>query len=465
MKVKLLEGSCIHSLKSLPDESVHTIVTSPPYWGLRSYGTSPQIWGGKPQCNHVWEGEKTKRPNASGGHNSKKLKTKGTENFQASVDYKDRASYSNICQKCGAWKGELGGEPTLQRYVQNMVRIFREIRRVLRSDGTVWLNIGDSYNGSGGAGGDYNEGGIKAGQPKYPGRKVTGLKPKDLCGVPWRLAFALQDDGWILRSEIIWSKGISFCPAYSGSVMPESVTDRPSRAHENIFLLTKSPKYFYDNEAIREPNSTLWTESWGDHRRNKVVGKMADTEHTKEEFDDKYRHGGRNVRSVWAIPTEPFKGSHFAVMPTALVEPCIKAGTSEKGVCSKCGSPYERIVEKGEPIEEQKQYCGADSNGEALKDYDTDWVQNPSDVKHRILEGMVEHKTIEWKQTCKCKDASIVPATVLDPFGGSGTTALVAHNLDRDSISIELNPQYCDLQEKRLRDTADLFIEVERVKI
>jgi DNA modification methylase len=431
------------------------VVTSPPYWGLRAYGTSPQVWGGKKGCKHVWEEKCTKRPNASGGHNSKKLKTKGTENFQASVDYKDRVSYSNVCQKCGCWHGELGAEPTPQLYVQNMVTVFREIKRVLRNDGSVWLNISDSYNGSGGAGGDYSDGGIKAGQPKYPGRKVPGLRPKNLCGVPWRLALALQDDGWILRSEIIWAKGLSFCSEYSGSVMPESVNDRPSRAHEQIFLLTKEPHYFYDMEAIREPNSTLWPESWGDHKRNKVVGRTADTEHTKEE-DEKYRHGGRNVRSVWAIPLQPFPEAHFAVFPEALVTPCIKAGTSEHGVCSKCGSPYERIVEKIDSSEHKKE----------PEDEGPHWdFDGYPKGKEDTVEDTIEHRTVGWDQTCKCKGASIIPATVLDPFGGSGTTALVAHTLDRNSISIELNPKYCDLQEKRLRDAADLFIGIERIKI
>jgi DNA modification methylase len=468
MRVKILEGNCLSALKSLPDESVHMVMTSPPYLGLRSYGTIPQVWGGKEGCKHEWSVIRTKRPNSSGGP-SKKQSIKGSNNFRESTNYNDRASYSDYCSCCNAWRGELGMEPTPQEFIRHLVTIFKEVWRVLRNDGTCWINISDSYNGSGGAGGDYNEGGIKAGQPKYSGRKVPGLRPKELCGVPWKLAFALQDDGWLLRQDLIWAKGVSFCSAYSGSVMPEPVTDRCVRSHEYIFLLTKFHRYFFDNEAIREPNSTLWPESWGDFKRNKVVGKIADTEKTKEDFDTNYRQGGRNVRSVWAVPLEPYAGAHFAVFPQALITPCIKAGASEKGVCSKCGAPYERIIEKGEPIEEQKQFCGADSNGEyngeGLKDYDIDYVQDASDVKRRILEGMIEHKTVGWKQTCKCKNPTIVPAVVLDPFGGSGTTALVAHNLDRDSISIELNPQYCDLQEKRLRDAADLFIEIERIKI
>ena len=422
MKVKILEGNCIDALKSLPDESVHTVITSPPYFGLRSYGTNPQVWGGQVLCKHVWEGKRTKRPNASGGQNSKKLKTKGTENFQASVDYKDRAGYSDVCH-CGAWRGELGMEPTPQLFVKNLVTIFKEVWRVLHKSGVLWLNISDSYNGSGGAGGDYNGNGLKAGQAKYPGRKIPGLKSGDLCGVPWMLAMALRDDGWYLRGSQIWCKGLSFCSSYSGSVMPESVTSRPTRSHEYVFLLAKDPKYFYDNEAIREP--------------------------------DCGGGGGRNIRSVWTIPLEQFPGPHFAVMPTALIVPCIKSGTSEKGVCSKCRAPYERIIEKISLGEKQETETPFEWDCES-------WAhQGPKEMP----EGMIEYKTIGWKQSCKCKGTSVVPATVLDPFGGAGTTALVAHTLDRNSISIELNPQYCDLQERRLRDAADLFIDIDREKI
>ncbi len=153
--------------------------------------------------------------------------------------------YGSTCGKCGARRvdSQLGLESTPEEYVANMVAVFREVKRVLRPDGVCWLNLGDSYNGSGGAGGDYSAGGLKEGQPKYPGRSVSALKPKDLVGIPWRVAFALQADGWWLRSDIIWAKP---------NPMPESVTDRPTKAHEYIFLLTKSATYYYDNEAVKE---------------------------------------------------------------------------------------------------------------------------------------------------------------------------------------------------------------------
>ncbi|MBY6273924.1 MAG: hypothetical protein CW346_17265, partial [Bacillaceae bacterium] len=209
--------------------------------------------------------------------------------------------------------GQIGLESTVEEYVQTMVEVFREVRRVLRKDGTLWLNLGDSYNGSGGAGGDYAEGGLKEGQPKYPGRRLDGLKPKDLIGVPWRVAFALQADGWYLRSDIIWSKP---------NPMPESVTDRPTKAHEYVFLLAKSERYFYDADAIREPHTVDWIgrnikSAKGNKDRNDG-GKACETGNP----------AGRNKRSVWEISTKPFPEAHFATFPPELPEICILAGTS-----------------------------------------------------------------------------------------------------------------------------------------
>lgn len=176
--------------------------------------------------------------------------------------------------------GQIGLEPTVDAYVQKLVLVFREVRRVLRDDGVLWLNIDDSYNGSGGAGGDYNKGGKREGQPKYPGHRVAGLKPKDLIGVPWRVAFALQADGWYLRSDNIWAKS---------SCTPDSVKDRPLRFHEYVFLFSKSRQYFY-------------------------------------------RHGAGEKRSVWLIKSQQYRGAHFATYPEKLVEPCILAGTKEGDV-------------------------------------------------------------------------------------------------------------------------------------
>lgn len=208
-------------------------------------------------------------------------------------------------------EGQIGLESSVDDYVQALVEVFRGVRRVLRPDGTLWLNLGDSYNGSGGAGGDYRPGGLKEGQPKYPGRRVNVLKPKDLIGIPWRVAFALQADGWYLRADIIWHKP---------NPMPESVTDRPTRAHEYLFLLSKEPRYYYDADAIAEPvvkgfNGSSFTKGKTAALRPNV-GKGP-------------RNDGptRNKRSVWTIATRPYPGAHFAAFPETLVEPCILAGS------------------------------------------------------------------------------------------------------------------------------------------
>jgi DNA modification methylase len=263
-------GDCRELLRQMPADSVQCVVTSPPYWGLRDYGVG----------------------------------------------------------------GQIGLESSPDDYVKAMVDVFREVWRVLRPDGTLWLNIGDSYNGSGGAGGDYGEGGLKAGQPRYPGRKVGSLKPKDLCGIPWRVALALQADGWWLRSDIIWAKGLSFCESYAGSSMPESVTDRPSKSHEYVFLLTKNARYFYDAEAVRE-DAVKGGDGAGHRNNNPRDPRMATAVNGRfGKRGDEPAEAGRNLRSVWTINPAGFAEAHFATFPPALVEPMIKAGTSEYGCCS-----------------------------------------------------------------------------------------------------------------------------------
>lgn len=223
--------------------------------------------------------------------------------------------------------GQIGMESTPEAYVANLVQVFREVGRVLKSDGVLWLNLGDSYNGSGGAGGDYAPGGLKDGQPKYKGARVDGLKPKDLIGIPWRVAFALQADGWYLRSDVIWSKP---------NPMPESVTDRPTKAHEYIFLLTKSQKYFYDAGAVLEPaayDGRKDTRMKGSEKYSVPMkpGGGVNTFATEghERWPQRLESGerGRNRRTVWNVPTYSYKGAHFATWPPALVEPMIKAGS------------------------------------------------------------------------------------------------------------------------------------------
>jgi DNA modification methylase len=341
---RIIPGDCIAGLRTLPDASVHCCVTSPPYWGLRDYGHD----------------------------------------------------------------GQIGLESTPEAYVARMVEVFREVRRVLRDDGTLWLNLGDSYCSQGGERKYGSSDGV-TGRGDAPGarlkdvggfgdgtwdwiesnptedwatdewlqelkrRRAAFLKPKDLVGIPWRVAFALQADGWWLRQDIIWHKP---------NPMPESVTDRCTKAHEYVFLLTKSERYYYDAaeiaEKAKDPDGFKYEGGWEEMRKHvepslRVQAGNCRTENgTVPHFAA--GHGDkRNRRSVWTVTTKPYSGAHFAVMPPDLVEPCIKAGCPEGG-------------------------------------------------------------------------------TVIDPFAGSGTTLAVAAELGRNGIGCELNPEYIALAERRIKD-------------
>jgi len=311
MSAIILLGDVRTRLAEIPDASVQTCITSPPYWGLRDYGTATWL-GGEEGCDHQGKPFATKsniNKNTNGG-NDKKNST-------------DREFYKSVCGKCGAERidNQLGLEETPQEYVDKMVEVFREVKRVLRDDGTLWLNLGDSYAGSG-AGGGGNRKGNESGQhdalalkgrPSVP----SDLKPKDLVGIPWRVAFALQADGWYLRQDIIWAKP---------NPMPESVTDRCTKSHEYLFLLSKSAKYYFDNQAIKEPAVTNVGDSKIRFGGNKY-GDNNDPKHATKSGNVYVSQATRNKRDVWNIAPKPFKGAHFAVMPEALVEPCILAGS------------------------------------------------------------------------------------------------------------------------------------------
>lgn len=361
-RAQILKGDAGAVLATLPDESVHCVVTSPPYWGLRDYGI----------------------------------------------------------------EGQIGLEKTPEEYVSKMVAVCREIRRVLRSDGTFWLNLGDSFGT--GSGGDRKIGVMDETRARAR-MQCPGLKPKDLCGIPWTLALALRDDGWWLRRDIIWAKP---------NPMPESCTDRCTSSHEYLFHLTKSAKYFYDQEAIKEPSATPSTFHGGgdvDDSRNDA-GRRNEGEDT----------GSRNKRSVWTIATQPYPEAHFATFPEKLVEPCILAGTSERGCCPECGAPWARVVEgKGGNWEERKM-AGAPMR------------YGLSGTKGTPINQMGDRKaittTIGWRPPCECCNSYtwlLAPCVVLDPFMGSGTTGVVALKLNRHFIGIELSPEYVKLAWKRLK--------------
>lgn len=434
----LIGGDVRAALRSLPDCSVHMAVTSPPYWGLRSYSTEPQIWGGDSACDHEWQASTV--PLGSGDDKSFRR--------DRAAGIQRNSQQQGFCSKCSAWAGELGLEPTPELYVEHLVEIFEGVRRVLRDDGTLWLNLGDSYTAGGrGAG----QGAGLEGSPdaqnaaRFARSKMapSPLRAKNLVGVPWMVAFALRSAGWYLRCDIIWAKT---------NPMPESIKDRPTKSHEYLFLLSKSESYFYDADAIREPHKTSSIERVGRVRtggkyQGSDGGQPRGNPHSlTSNLSNALRIGGRNRRSVWTISTAPFPGAHFATFPPKLVEPCIAAGTSEHGCCSICEAPFKRIVTRGEPLTDQKRASGSSIDGQyhgtAQKAYAGTGSQDPSAVKARILEGMRERVTVGWQPTCEHSLRAVQPCVVLDPFAGSGTTGVVAQKMGRSFIGIELNPEY-----------------------
>ena len=666
VSVRIFTGDVRAKLAELTDESVHCVVTSPPYWGLRDYGIEPQVWGGDAGCEHSWS--EGLRHTGGAGVQGESSQRKGRANVETQETNRDAG---NFCRRCTAWRGSLGLEPTIELYVEHMVEVFRAVKRVLRSDGTCWMNLGDCYAHSGASGGTWNgsspessktnAGAAAAAQSSMGGTLSPGLKPKDLCMVPARVALALQADGWWLRSEIVWAKP---------NPMPESVTDRPTSAHEKVFLLSKSARYAYDTEAVREaeavPDWDNGTRVFGGvnkHGANikhgeRTTGRLATRRSKKPDGWDTgegahgtvHRDGRekgepsetRTGRNVWTIATAPFTGwtdsidlvpvpvsealghgaegnepggdtaritspdclnhaghpdllpkgfcdglrsdqlsrirgtsddradsvstppthahspappsktdysgledcptatshntqsrktardletseratlfeetaesternelskpspasisrdtdeskseadspvlrsepeipngtvhkresgnscepsdapenclsscscryyrkvvkpqSHFATFPPKLVEPCIKAGTSEKGVCAACGAPWRRGTEA---TYDNK---GRTTNG-----------PRSLDQRHETAGFSVRlektTKTTGWSPSCAC-NADTVPAVILDPFAGAGTTGLVADRLGRDAILIELNPEYAEMAAARIR--------------
>ncbi len=392
--IKLLHGDCREVLKTLPDKSVHCVVTSPPYWGLRDYGVT----------------------------------------------------------------GQLGLESSPpQEYVEQMVAVFREVRRVLRDDGTLWLNMGDSYS-SGNR--DYPQvahGGLTGpASPANGSRRVpvcADLKPKDLVGIPWRVAFALQADGWYLRQDIIWSKP---------NPMPESVTDRCTKAHEYIFLLSKSARYYYDADAIAERSlNDGRLINYDGSQKNCRAGDLANNRRTL--IDRPIEVGAtRNKRSVWEVATAPFSEAHFATFPPALIGPCILAGCPEKA-CAKCGAPWIRMQER----------FNADGNSVVVaaserhaRDSDGTPLMGDNMMQYGVrgsfnvgVKGTAKKNDLGFSPPCSC-NVGTVPGVCLDPFGGAGTTGLVADRLGRNAILIELNTQYAAMASRRIKDDAGMFANV-----
>ena len=332
-------------------ESVQCVVTSPPYWGLRRYdGQQEVIWGGQSDCDHEWSSRRYYTEQSTGRQGGEAFSKPGVENVERLKAARWREDA--VCVRCGAWLGAYGLEPTPELYVEHTISILREIRRVLRPDGVVWWNIGDSYAGSG-QGWQKERGSSiprkwleQYGYGRPPGyissASPNGLKPKDLCMVPFRVALAAQADGWWVRSVVVWNKL---------NPMPESVKDRPTESHEYVLLLTRSERYFYDADAVREPHQEASFERvqrrWAVHSKydEQAPQHLHSWMRDKSEMRRSCHPAGRNMRTVWRFATYPYPGAHFAVFPPELPRRCILAGSSPK-VCATCGAPWRRQTQR-----------------------------------------------------------------------------------------------------------------------
>jgi len=338
-KFQLIHGNSKEVLKPFPNNIFQCCVTSPPYWQLRDY-------------------------------------------FE---------------------KEQLGQEKSSEEYIQNLVEIFREVKRVLRKDGILWVVIGDTYVRA-----DFKKRGI-----------LTNLKVKNLVGIPWKLAFALQKDGWYLRCDVIWQKT---------NVLPDGAKDRPTRSHEYIFQFTKSSKYFYDYYAVLEKakSERIKRETGFGAKHQKGTFRMDQ----KRVFID---YGTKNKRSIWISSVASSKNVHFAVFPLKLINTAVKASVSKKGCCSKCRAPWKRILEK---------------------------------VKETDNSYSLELRSRGWKPTCKCLNTNVIPCLVLDPFAGTSTTGVAAFMNHADYVGIDLNANYLKLSKDKLMTEDclgenDIFVEQE----
>ncbi len=511
---QVIEGDCLERMREFPDGYFDCIVTSPPYWGLRDYGTAEWV-GGAPNCDHRQATIRKRRrlaeaANACDGGNRKAEDRSDADAL--GLPYRD------VCGKCGAVRvdKQLGLEPTPEEYVAHMVAVFREARRVLAPHGVCWVNLGDSYTSGG-----RDTHGTRVGYKQQTNRGMSGendparapqppgLKPKDLCGIPWRVAFALQADGWWLRSDVVWAKGWSFCPDRAGNPMPESVGDRPVRAHEYVFMLTKTDdvlgwchedgrgsstrpepdrvwrdakrgidrpvrnqqkrnskrsswrlvnkwrgqRYWYDALAVREQaaaetvtrlqQNSLDTQEGG-YKQELYAEDFPGRKRRDRKPADILKHmrdndGGqtRSLRDVWAINTRGYAEAHFAVFPEELVEPMIRAGCPPQ-VCAECGKPWVRVVEK------VRKPRGDSMGRRDVGDFDHGQAGSP-------YMQVIGAETLGWQPTCSCPPGTPTrPGRVLDPFGGSGTVAVVAMREGRDSVLLELNPTYAEMARARI---------------
>lgn len=541
-RTRVVTGDCRAGMQQLAPESVHAVITSVPYLWLRCYGTEPQVWG-DPGTHEAHEWQPCGRLSPGGtGERSIATSTLTKPSAERQSDKRPKGSLMGWRCTCGAWRGELGLEPTVELYVAHLVEVFREVRRVLRKDGVVWLNIGDSYAGSGKGPTGHNGIGDQAKRQGFTGegpkrlaaraasaipegatrgqrmgslngeaRHTSGVTPppgykaKDLLLVPYRVALALQADGWYVRSDPPWIKR---------NAMPESVTDRFASAKEVLFQLSKAKRYFWDPEAVCQgvsgtahargngvnPKATSWNVPTGwdtaEGAHDKLEGRYKPKQNASfsgavhalvtsrnrrntdaffESLDDlideqrRYLAHLEDVRArggllldeegdplALLVNARGFAGAHFATFSERFVEPLIKSSTSEKGCCPACGAPWRRVVEKhrtldGIPCDQIP----------PMRNTDLAQPSSAQGVGHNRIASTSHTKG--WAPGCTCEAGSSVPCEVLDPFFGAGTVGVVANRLGRNCTGIELKPDYADMSVERNVSDAPLFADVERV--
>jgi DNA modification methylase len=418
---KIYHGHVLDVLRQFPDDSVDLLVTSPPYYNLRKYGDDElaPIWDNNPDCEHDWR-TYIKR-GVNGGMKSAKNKTKGSENFQSFDD-----STVLVCKKCDAMKCELGQELSSTDFINHLVEIFRECRRVLKPTGTLWVNMGDSYMGSGGK------------------NCEDDIEDRSLMLIPQRMMAALVEDGWIMRNDIIWYKPDAMC-------RPTSTKNTPS--HEHIYVMGYFPwfaqKQQYHYKQLVSPLKTKVSGGKREYGGNKHNG-YGNAAYSGRQYVPNV-HNVKNMRDTWLIKepimdiwehtTAKYTGSHFAVFPIELPQKAIEAGCP-KEICTKCGQPVK--------YELSKVYEGeATYKGKAVKAYEGTGAENASEVKRRAQQSMVPKK---WDRiACEC-NAGFEPGVVLDPFMGAGTTAIAALKEKVNYIGIELFKENIELAEDRIKN-------------
>ncbi len=400
---RVLQGDCLELLRTLPDESVHACVTSPPYWCLRAYpGVDPAVYGGNPRCSHEWEEAEAPRQHHG--------RSRGSRGIHGSVRQPAEMGVGAVCRWCGAWRGCLGAEPTIDRWVANLVEVFGEVRRVLRSDGTLWLQLGDKWNCS-----------VNGWRRDDPRRRATddrhyasdavrgavgGLALKQLMLLPQRLALALQADGWWVRQWVTWEKP---------NAKPDHRKDLPGCSSEWVLLLSRSPGYHYDAYGEREacPDAP---------------------------------GGTRHLRDVWSVCTERGHAGHSAAFPVALAQRCIRLATSAVGCCSQCGAPFRRVLRDVDP--RPKRFSTA-AEQEAWNAARGRPGKSGCVVPPHTIGRERAKVTVGWEATCR-HGAGVEPCLVLDPFSGSGTTGVAALQNGRSYLGIELSGRYVASSLRRL---------------